>query len=188
MMTVYKRVAAHHIAHTRTHTHTHHTRARGLFTEARRRRHLGPARTATGRNYPTPIRFGANRIAELPDACRELGMKSPLLVTDAGLVSLDMVGEAAELWPVIVQTPGNRGPLPRRCNTFHSSRNDSTARAHGTIGVAQRAAPPPHPVVAPAARRAACRAESSAKSRPTLWRRTSRRACRPASAVLSLSI
>ena len=33
-------------------------------------------------NYPTAIRFGAGRIAELPDACRSLGMQRPLLVTD----------------------------------------------------------------------------------------------------------
>lgn len=47
-------------------------------------------------NYPTPIRFGVGRIAELPDACRELGMQRPLLVTDPGLAALDMVNEAAQ--------------------------------------------------------------------------------------------
>ena len=45
-------------------------------------------------NYPTPIRFGAGRIAELGDACRELGMRRPLLVTDPGLASLPIVAEA----------------------------------------------------------------------------------------------
>jgi alcohol dehydrogenase class IV len=48
-------------------------------------------------NYPTAIRFGAGRIAELPDACRSLGMKQPLLVTDPGLADLPMVARAAEL-------------------------------------------------------------------------------------------
>lgn len=38
-------------------------------------------------NYPTSIRFGAGRIGELPDACRELGMAKPLLVTDGQLAS-----------------------------------------------------------------------------------------------------
>mgnify|MGYP000687031060 FL=1 len=42
-------------------------------------------------NYPTAIRFGAGRISELPDACRELGMARPLLVTDPGLAELPMV-------------------------------------------------------------------------------------------------
>lgn len=36
-------------------------------------------------NYPTSIRFGAGRIAELAETCRELGMSRPLLVTDAQL-------------------------------------------------------------------------------------------------------
>ncbi len=45
-------------------------------------------------NYPTPVRFGAGRIAELPAACRELGMARPLLVTDSGLADLDIVRDA----------------------------------------------------------------------------------------------
>lgn len=45
-------------------------------------------------NYPTTIRFGAGRIAELPDACRELGIARPLLVTDPGLAQLPMVSQA----------------------------------------------------------------------------------------------
>ena len=41
-------------------------------------------------NYPTAVRFGPGRIRELPDACRELGMQRPLLVTDPGLAALDV--------------------------------------------------------------------------------------------------
>lgn len=47
-------------------------------------------------NYPTAIRFGAGRIVELPEACRTLGMRHPLLVTDAGLAKLPMVAAAIE--------------------------------------------------------------------------------------------
>jgi len=36
-------------------------------------------------NYPTAVRFGAGRIAELPEACRANGITRPLLVTDSGL-------------------------------------------------------------------------------------------------------
>jgi alcohol dehydrogenase class IV len=36
-------------------------------------------------SYPTTVRFGAGRIAELPDACAALGMARPLLITDPGL-------------------------------------------------------------------------------------------------------
>ncbi|MCB1449305.1 MAG: iron-containing alcohol dehydrogenase [Nitratireductor sp.] len=39
-------------------------------------------------NYPTSIRFGAGRIAELPAACKAAGISRPLLVTDKGLAAL----------------------------------------------------------------------------------------------------
>src|ERR1700754_1999857 len=45
-------------------------------------------------NYPTAIRFGAGRISELPDACRTLGIKAPLIVTDPGLAGLPMIADA----------------------------------------------------------------------------------------------
>lgn len=41
-------------------------------------------------NYPTPVRFGPGRIAELPQACAELGIRRPLLVTDRGLADLSI--------------------------------------------------------------------------------------------------
>ena len=45
-------------------------------------------------NYPTNMRFGAGRIAELPDACRELGMSKPLLVTDEQLAAHEITARA----------------------------------------------------------------------------------------------
>lgn len=42
-------------------------------------------------NYPTAVRVGAGRIAELPQACASLGIHRPLLVTDAGLAAHPMV-------------------------------------------------------------------------------------------------
>jgi len=55
-------------------------------------------RTLTGNwNYPTSIKFGASRIAELPDACRSLGMRRPLLVTDPGLAALPMVAKTVAI-------------------------------------------------------------------------------------------
>lgn len=44
--------------------------------------------------YPNAIRFGQGRIEELPVACRELGIKRPLLVTDPGLAELSIVAHA----------------------------------------------------------------------------------------------
>jgi alcohol dehydrogenase class IV len=45
-------------------------------------------------SYPTKIRFGVGRIAELPAACKELGFTRPLFVTDPGLANLPMVQNA----------------------------------------------------------------------------------------------
>jgi alcohol dehydrogenase class IV len=45
-------------------------------------------------NYPTTVWAGPGRLAELPAACRALGMKRPLLVTDQGLAGTEMVRRA----------------------------------------------------------------------------------------------
>jgi len=42
-------------------------------------------------NYPTNIKAGAGRVHELPGLCREMGMQSPLLITDPGLAALPMI-------------------------------------------------------------------------------------------------
>jgi len=42
-------------------------------------------------NYPTAIRFGAGRIAELPEALKVACIARPLLVTDPGIVNLPML-------------------------------------------------------------------------------------------------
>ncbi|QFU02321.1 NAD-dependent methanol dehydrogenase [Halomonas sp. THAF5a] len=54
--------------------------------------------TLTGNwTYPTAIRFGAGRLAELPDACAEAGMARPLLVTDRGLADLPITAAALDV-------------------------------------------------------------------------------------------
>ena len=45
-------------------------------------------------NYPTSVRFGARRIAELPDAVRAAGMARPLFVTDPKLAATAMAKNA----------------------------------------------------------------------------------------------
>ena len=47
-------------------------------------------------NYPNSIRTGAGRINELAEACQQLGMQAPLLITDPGLAGLPMVQQALE--------------------------------------------------------------------------------------------
>ena len=47
-------------------------------------------------NYPTPVRFGAGRIAELPGVVKATGLTAPLLVTDPNLARLPMVTDAMD--------------------------------------------------------------------------------------------
>ena len=48
-------------------------------------------------NYPTTVRFGAGRIAELPEALSTAGIARPLFVTDPGLAKLPVVASTLRL-------------------------------------------------------------------------------------------
>ena len=48
-------------------------------------------------SYPTAIKFGAGRIAELAEACVACGISKPLLVTDKGLASLPITLQALDI-------------------------------------------------------------------------------------------
>jgi len=48
-------------------------------------------------SYPTAIRFGAGRLAELPEACAAAGIAKPLLVTDRGLAALPITEQALSI-------------------------------------------------------------------------------------------
>lgn len=48
-------------------------------------------------NYPTAVRFGAGRIAELPEALQAAGISRPLLVTDAGLANLPVTQRVLDI-------------------------------------------------------------------------------------------
>ena len=48
-------------------------------------------------NFPTSIRFGAGRVAELPQACAAAGIARPLVVTDPGLARLDVFARILDI-------------------------------------------------------------------------------------------
>ncbi|MCA9710130.1 MAG: iron-containing alcohol dehydrogenase [Myxococcales bacterium] len=50
-------------------------------------------------NYPTAYRIGCGRRAELPEACAQLGITRPLLVTDPGIVALPWFGALRDSLP-----------------------------------------------------------------------------------------
>ena len=62
-------------------------------------------------NYPTSIRFGAGRLKELRDACKELQISRPLLVTDPGMKDLPPVVRALEYQPAGLFTGVKPNPV-----------------------------------------------------------------------------
>ena len=58
---------------------------------------MGDAPLRATWSYPTAIRFGAGRIAELGEACADAGIRRPLLATDRGLAALPITARALEL-------------------------------------------------------------------------------------------
>lgn len=48
-------------------------------------------------SYPTLVKFGAGRIAELADHCKAAGVTRPLLVTDKALASLPITAQALDI-------------------------------------------------------------------------------------------
>jgi alcohol dehydrogenase class IV len=47
-------------------------------------------------NYPTSVKVGAGRVSELAGLCGDLGMSSPLLITDPGIAGLPMLSRVLE--------------------------------------------------------------------------------------------
>ena len=47
-------------------------------------------------SYPTAVRFGAGRIAEIADACAAAGITRPLLVTDRGLATMEITARTLD--------------------------------------------------------------------------------------------
>jgi alcohol dehydrogenase class IV len=86
-------------------------------------------------NYPTSVRFGPGRIAELPAVCKEVGMRKPLLVTDPGLRKLAIVEQA--LASLRAAGLGDAVFNDLRANPVGRNVDDGVAyyRSHGCDGV-----------------------------------------------------
>ena len=70
-------------------------------------------------SYPTYIRFGAGRVAELARACAASGIAKPLLVTDRGLAALPITAAAMQVLEEAGLTPGlfsDVAPNPNEMN------------------------------------------------------------------------
>src|SRR5262249_59234147 len=72
----------------------HRLGARALFRDHLSGSHCPPMQLNATWSYPTTVRFGAGRIAELADTVRAAGIARPLFVTDAILAALPMTQNA----------------------------------------------------------------------------------------------
>lgn len=95
-------------------------------------------------SYPTAIRFGAGRIAEIADACRAAGMARPLLVTDRGLAGLPITArtldlmEAAGLGRAVfaeVDPNPNEKNLAAGLDAYHAGGHDGVIAFGGGSGL-----------------------------------------------------
>ena len=48
-------------------------------------------------SYPTAVKLGRGRIKELAEACKTLGIRKPLLVTDRGLANMAITAHALDV-------------------------------------------------------------------------------------------
>lgn len=95
-------------------------------------------------NYPAPIRFGPGRIGELPEACRRLGMRRPLLVTDRGLARHAIVLDAlastraagldTELFGQVRENPTG-SDVEAGAEAFRAGRHDGVIAMGGGSGL-----------------------------------------------------
>lgn len=95
-------------------------------------------------NYPTAVRFGAGRIVELADACKAVGIRQPLLVTDAGLAKLEITERALDLMRAGGVTPGIfsevrpnpvESNLQRGINVYRAGKHDGVVAFGGGSGL-----------------------------------------------------
>jgi alcohol dehydrogenase len=95
-------------------------------------------------SYPTAVRFGAGRIAELAEACKVTGIVQPLLVTDSGLAKLDITTRALDIMRAGGLTPGifsNVRPNPVESNltngvaVFNAGGHDGVVAFGGGSGL-----------------------------------------------------
>ncbi len=86
-------------------------------------------------SYPTNIKFGAGRIRELPEACAELDMRNPLLVTDKGLADLPITQATLDVLRAAGFEPGFFADVDPNPNEKNLEAGLEVYRAGGHDGV-----------------------------------------------------
>ena len=92
-------------------------------------------------NYPTPIWFGQGRINEIQQACDNLNISKPLIVTDPGILKTDIVekinsylNEEAEIYSKVQGNPTGKN-VDDGVVYFNQSANDGVIAVGGGSGM-----------------------------------------------------
>lgn len=95
-------------------------------------------------SFPTSIKYGAGRIRELADHCKDNDIKRPLLVTDKGLASMPMVtdilkdlkkaGLKADMFSNVRPNPVEENVL-EGCEAFKAGKHDGVIAFGGGSGL-----------------------------------------------------
>ena len=92
-------------------------------------------------NYPTPIWFGQGRINEIQQACDNLNISKPLIVTDPGILKTDIVekinsylNEEAEIYSKVQGNPTGKN-VDDGVVYFNQSENDGVIAVGGGSGM-----------------------------------------------------
>ncbi len=86
-------------------------------------------------NYPTNIKAGAGRVKELPGLCRDMGMHSPLLVTDPGLAELPVIAQVMDMLKAATLSPGLYTAIKSNPNVENVEEGVTCYRDNGHDGV-----------------------------------------------------
>ncbi len=92
-------------------------------------------------NYPTLIKFGINRIKDIQEACDELEMKNPLIVTDPGILETDIIDKInsylktnAEVFSKIKSNPNGQN-VTDGVSQFVNGKHDGVIAVGGGSGM-----------------------------------------------------
>ena len=92
-------------------------------------------------NYPTPIWFGLNRAKEIENACNNLNIKKPLIVTDPGILKTNIISKInnalnneAVIYSDVQGNPTGSNVM-NGGKVFHSGKHDGVIAVGGGSGM-----------------------------------------------------
>ena len=92
-------------------------------------------------NYPTPIWFGLNRVNEIQNACNDLKINNPLIVTDPGILKTNIISKVkkylksnAQIYSEVQGNPTGSNVM-NGVNVFNSNNHDGIIAVGGGSGM-----------------------------------------------------